>query len=394
MTRHLISVDDLRQEARRRLPRFAFDFIDGAAGSEAGLRRNRAAFEDAVLRPRALVDVDGDLSTTAELLGREWAMPFGVAPIGLAGLAWPGMDRILAEAAQAAGAPYAASTPATATLESLRRAAPTSAWFQLYVGRSQEIVDDLLARAADAGYDTLIVTVDVPRPGRRRRDLRNRFALPLRYTPAFVWDLVTHPAWSMAAAHNGPPRFANLERYAGASSSAASLAEFQAAQSSGRLDWRLLTEIRRAWKGKLIVKGLLAPSDAARAASEGADAVAVSNHGGRQLDSAPATLQVLPAIRQAVPDGFPLLLDGGVRSGEDIVKALVAGADYVLMGRPFLYAVAARGRTGASDLFHLLRMELLDAMAQMGCRTLQELTMRGSEERHTSFGEQGIMTKR
>lgn len=359
------SVDDLRLRARRRLPRFAFDFIDGGAGDEASLRRNVEAYRAATLVPRVLRNVDGDLATATPLFGRPWRVPFGVAPIGMAGIAWPGIDGWLAAGAERAGAPYTASTPATDTLEALRRAAPTSSWFQLYVGKEQWIVDDLLRRAAAAGYDTLLVTADVPKPGKRLRDIRNRFMLPLRPSARMAVDVATHPAWSLAIARSGSPRFRNLETYT-EKSSASSLAEFMASQSSGRLDWALFDAIRATWKGRLVLKGVLSPADAVEAVRRGADGVAVSNHGGRQLAAAPATLHALGAVRAALGPDVPVLLDGGIRSGEDILKGLLAGADFVLMGRPFVYAVGAYGQAGAERVFDLLRAELVNAMAQIG----------------------------
>lgn len=370
----LVSFDDAREKARRRMPRFAFDFIDGGAGTETGLGRNRTAFINRILEPRALINVDGDLSTRTHFLGRSWAAPFGVAPVGLAGLAWPGIDRFLAGAAQQAGIPYCASTPSTTCLEDLHDCAPTSGWFQLYVGSSAEIVDDLIERARVAGYDTLIVTADVPRPGKRRRDLRNRFALPLAITPRFVWELASHPKWSLAVLRNGAPRFANLERYAAPGASTTSLASLMAKQSSGRLDWDVLADIRTKWPGKLILKGILSSQDAKKVAGQGVDAIVVSNHGGRQLDSAPATLDALGPIRDAVGRDFPLIVDGGIRSGEDVLKALLAGADFVLLGRAFLYSVAALGKDGATEAFAMLQAELTNAMAQTGLRDLVDIS--------------------
>lgn len=368
----MVSVDDLRLAARRRVPRFAFDYVDGGAGAEDGLSRNRAAFRRATFSPRVLVNTDGALDTGRNFLGRRWSLPFGVAPMGLAGMAWPGADIALARAAQAAGVPYVAATPATATLESLRTAAPDSAWFQLYVGKSAEITDDLLARARAAGYDTLVVTADVPRPGKRRRDLRNGFALPLRMGPRMLADLALHPAWALATLRAGAPRFANFQQYAGAGAGARSLAELMAGQSSGRLDWALLARIRAGWPGRLVLKGVLAPDDALRAAEAGVDAVQVSNHGGRQLDGAPAALDAVHAVRKAVGPGYPVAMDSGVRSGEDILKALDAGADFVFLGRPFLYAVAARGDAGAAEVIGLLHAELGQALAQTGRAALPE----------------------
>ena len=369
MSQAWTSVEDLRKRARRRLPRFAFDFIDGGAGDEGALRRNRAAFERTTVTPRVLRNVDGDLTTATDFLGKTWNLPFGVAPIGMAGIAWPGIDGWLAAAAEAHGAPYTASTPGTTSLEDLHAAAPNSAWFQLYVAEDERIVADLMARAEAVGYGTMLVTVDVPKPGKRVRDIRNRFILPLRPSARLAWDVLAHPEWSLAVLRHGTPRFRNLERYT-SSSSANSLAQFMASQSSGRLDWTLFSEIRKAWKGKLVVKGVLAPEDAVQAAEYGADAVAVSNHGGRQLGSAPASLHALGPIRQAVGPDFPLLVDGGIRSGEDVLKALIAGADFCLLGRAFVFAVGSYGEQGASRIFDLLRGELVNAMAQIGLREL------------------------
>ncbi|SFP92863.1 alpha-hydroxy acid oxidase [Tranquillimonas alkanivorans] len=368
--RAAISVDDLRRQARARIPKFAFDFVDGGAGTEDGLARNGDAFRDACLVPRVLVNSAAPANTRRAFLGREWSVPFGIAPIGLPGLAWPGADTAMARAAQWAGAPFTASTPATTTLEDLKAAAPDSAFFQLYVGKSPEITDDLIARAEAAGYETLVVTADVPRPGKRLRDLRNGFALPLRFTPRLLSDLATHPAWSLATLRHGAPRFANLARYAGDGTGARSLAELMAGQSSGRLDWDLLGRIRERWRGTLVLKGVMHPEDAVRAAAQGVDAVQVSNHGGRQFNAAPATLVALREVRAAVPPGFPVAVDGGVRSGEDVLKALDAGADFVFLGRPFLYALGALGTDGPADLMTLLAAELEVAMAQTGRQRL------------------------
>lgn len=371
-----VSVDDLRARARVRTPRFAFDYFDGGAGTEAGLARNCAAFRETLFHPRVLVNTDGTLETGRRFLGHDWALPFGVAPMGLAAMAGPGTDAALARAAQAAKIPYVAATPASASLEDLKEVAPDSGWFQLYVGKDAQITDDLIARARHAGYSTLVVTADVPRPGKRRRDLRNGFALPLRMGPRMLADLALHPVWALATLRAGAPRFANLERYAETGASAGSLAQFMAAQSSGRLDWPLMERIRADWPGQIVLKGVLHPDDAVRAASMGIDAVQVSSHGGRQLDGAVASLDALRDIRAAVGAGFPLAMDGGVRSGEDILKALDAGADFVFLGRPFLYAVAALGPGGTNVVVDLLATELVQAMAMTGRRSLPTASAR------------------
>lgn len=366
------SIEAMRTAARRRLPKFAFDFIDGGALGEAGLARNISAFDEVQLTPRVLTGCTVR-DPGVELFGHRFSLPFGVAPIGLAGLAGPGVDEGLALAALEAGAPYALSTAGTTSIETIAKAAPGS-WFQLYVGRDQPITDDLLLRAEAAGVGALIVTVDVPAPGKRVRDLVNGFGLPLKPTPAMAWDLMTHPVWSLDLALKGAPRFANLERYAERGAGAQSLAALMAAQSSARLDWRLLAEIREAWRGSLIVKGVMHPHDASRLAEMGVDGLVVSNHGGRQLDCAPAPIQALPAIRAAVGPDLPVLVDGGVRSGEDIARALVLGADMALLGRPFLFAAAARGALrGGRELFALLADELDRAMTQLGCADIAAL---------------------
>jgi len=368
------SIDSLREKARRRIPRFAFDFLDGGAGTEAGLNRNRAAFENMRLLPRAMVNVE-ERSLATEFLGQRWSAPFGVAPIGMGNLIWPGADELVAAAACDADIPYILSTAGTTALERIAAIAPEHAWFQLYVGKSQAIVDDLLERVARAGFQVLVVTVDVPAPGRRLRDQHNGLSLPLK--PSAMWgiELAAHPAWSFATLRRGAPRFANLEPYAARNASASSLATLMAEQSSGRLDLDLVREIRTRWKGRMILKGILSPEDAARGRDIGADAVIVSNHGGRQLSGAPATLEALPAIRGKVGPDFPLILDGGIRAGEDVAKALAAGADFTLIGRAVMYGVAAMP-SGAGHAINLLKAELGQTCAQLGVVSPDEIDER------------------
>ncbi|WP_244490833.1 alpha-hydroxy acid oxidase [Aureimonas frigidaquae] len=372
-----ICADDLRLRARSRIPRFAFDYLDGGAGAEDALLRSRQAFRRTSLTPRILVNSAEPADLSHRFLGRDWSLPFGITPLGLPGLAWPGADRALAKAAEARGAAYVCPTPATETLEELRLAAPTRSLFQLYVGASPDITQDLIARAERAGYDTLVVTADVPRPGKRLRDLRNGFGLPLKPTAATLADLVRRPRWSLATARAGAPRLANLAPYAKAGAGARTLAEVMAAQSSGRLDWAVLAGIRRRWGGRLVLKGVLDPRDAIRAVEAGVDAIQISNHGGRQFDAAPAPLDVLPSIRAALPPDFPIALDGGVRSGEDVLKALHAGADFVFIGRPFLYGVAAYGPAGPGIVFDMLAAELEAAMAMTGYRSVADIRRTG-----------------
>lgn len=344
----------------------AFDFIEGGAGRELALTLNTAAFDSIRLWPRVLTGAT-DRTQAVELLGRRYAAPFGVAPLGMANLVRPGTDMALARAAERAEIVYVLSTAATTSLEEIA-AECRNAWFQLYVGRDKGIVDDLIDRAGAAGLPVLVVTADVPAPGKRIRDLTNRLTLPLRPSLRMAGDLSRHPRWLLQILLGGAPRFANLERYAGSQPSAGSLADLMARQSSARLTWPLLESIRARWKGSLVLKGVLRADDALRAAQLGVDAIVVSNHGGRQLDAAPSALEALTLVRKAVGPSVKVILDGGVRSGEDIMRALALGADYVLLGRPFLYAVAALGlQRGPTELIAQLSDELDRALAHLGC---------------------------
>lgn len=366
------SVADLRLGARARLPRVVFDFIDGGAGDEATLRRNESAFQDLRLVPRVFAPCrNRDLTT--ELLGQRYAMPFGVTPMGLCNLAWPGTDLGIATAAARAGIPYALSTMASTSIEDIARAAPGHTWFQLYVGGEASIADGLLDRALAAGIRTLVLTVDANFAARRLRDRRNRFALPLRPTPRLLADLVAHPRWSLSTLAAGAPTFENFKPTA-KNPQRIDIADMLVALAQAHIDWSLLEHARSRWPHKLIVKGVLHPQDAQRIAAMGADGIVVSNHGGRQLASVPSSIEVLPAIRQAVGPGFAVLLDSGVRSGDDIAKALAAGADFVLLGRTFLYGTGALGaERGPATTIGILRGELDTAMAQLGCASIAEL---------------------
>jgi isopentenyl diphosphate isomerase/L-lactate dehydrogenase-like FMN-dependent dehydrogenase len=371
--RKAVSIQELREQAARRIPRVVFDFLDGGAGHETGLRRNKQALDDLSLLPRALVDVDA-IDTSRTLFGRKWSLPFGVAPIGMAGLVWPGAEAALARAAAAANIPFTLSTAGTTSIEKMAEIAPDNMWFQLYVARSPEVADDLVARADSAGYDVMMVTVDVPVPARRLRDMTNRFGLPMRPSMALALDVASRPRWALATLRNGMPRLETIARYAPKGSGAQSLAAHMSSQSTGRLNWELLKRIRDRWPRNLVAKGILSPQDAAMAKSIGLDAVGISNHGGRQLDGAISTIEALPAIRAAVGPDYPLIFDGGIRSGEHVAKALCAGADFVLAGRAFMYAVAAGGlAAGGKDVIDILQHELTVTMAQLGAPSIKDL---------------------
>jgi len=353
------------------MPKFAFDYLDGGAGDELGIRRNIEAFDELMLRPRMLVNIE-HRNLAATLFGRKWSLPFGTAPIGVGNLMWPRAEETIARAALDADIPYTISTPACTTLERIREIAGANAWFQLYVGRAEEMVQGLVSRAEAAGYDVLLVTVDVPVPPRRLRDIRNNFTMPFAWTPWVIYQLVTHPEWSLRTLAAGRPRFANMERYA-PTGRAQPIARYMSSQVTGTFDWGELKKLRDRWKGKLVPKGLLTAEDALKAKEMGCDGVVVSNHGGRQLGSLPASIEMLPEVRKAVGPDFPLILDSGIRSGEHIVKALASGADFVLLGRAMMYAVAGLGREGPKTLIELLTAEMLNVLGQIGYTDINSL---------------------
>ena len=351
--------------AHRRLPRIVFDYIDGAVGNESAAANNLAALERLRLMPRVLAPTKQYL-LAKPFLGQNLSLPFGIAPMGMCNLAWPGADRMLAAEAVKRGMPHGVSTAASTTLESMAEQAGALAWFQLYVTGSLETAWALVDRAEACGYQVLILTVDVPRIAPRPCDQRNGFNMPFRIGTQQFMDFARHPHWSLASLLAGVPAAANFDATPGGKS-------FDRYASRAGANWDFLDQLRRRWKGKLIVKGVLNPDDAQRIRAAGADAVYVSNHGGRQLDSAPAAIHALTQVRAALGPDFPLIFDSGVRSGEDILKALACGADLVMLGRPLLYALGADGARGLSSLLDAIVESLLVAMAQIGLSDINDI---------------------
>ena len=367
MPRNIFSLSDARGRAKRRLPRIIFDFVDGGAGNESACRLNVDELEALRLLPRVLVNVE-QRNLRRSLLGRSWELPFGIAPMGMCNLTWPGADDMLARAARHYGMPLALSTMASSSIESMAASAADHVWFQLYVGQSEAVAYDLVERAELAGYTHLILTVDVPEIGLRPREQRNGFQSPMRIGVRQFIDFARHPRWSLATLRHGVPRQANVN-LAGAG-------EFKRGEARGKVDWAFLRRLRERWQGKLIVKGVLGCDDSLRIRETGADAVYVSNHGGRQLDSAPPAIRMLPLIRAAVGPDYPLLFDSGVRSGDAVIKALALGADFVFIGRPFLYAMGADGYAGLQQMVELLRSQVDIGLAQIGCTDINDLDER------------------
>ena len=362
LSKQLFSVDDARQHARKRLPRMMFDFIDGSSGDETLCGLNSAAIDEIRLMPRVLVDVS-NRSLASSILGLETGLPFGIAPMGMCGLAWPGADRDLAIEAARRKMPLCVSTASSMALEQINEIAEGHAWFQLYADQSGDFVNELVDRAAAAAYEVLILTVDVPIPSVRLRDLRNGFTFPMRWGFQQLWDFATHPQWSMAtlahALRNGMPRPMN---YATSSNNTT----FVRNASRAEANWSFLTTLRDRWHGKLVVKGVQHSDDAIRIKSMGADAIYVSNHGGRQLNAAPPAIESLLEIKQAVGPTMPLIFDSGIRNGEHVVKALATGADFVMLGRSAMYGLGAGGGTGLSNVLDMISRETSAVMGLVG----------------------------
>jgi L-lactate dehydrogenase (cytochrome)/(S)-mandelate dehydrogenase len=369
---HAINFEDLRRLAKRRLPRIAFDFIEGGLEDERGLARNQAAFAAYDLVPRYGVDVSACDQATV-LFGRTYAGPVGIAPTGIAGLFRPGADMMLAAAAKAANVPFIMSGTGTGLIEDLGRLAPEHGWYQLYVARDRAISDDMIRRTRDAGLSTLVVTVDVPVNSKRERNLRNGFTRPLKLTLPTRLEALLHPAWLIEFLRTGMPLFANWRPYAPAGASVSQIADFVTDQTPVPVLWRDLEHFRRLWPGKLVIKGIMHPDDAVRCAAIGADGIMVSNHGARQLDRAPSPIEVLPAVAAAVGDKMTVMFDSGIRRGSDAVVALCLGAKYVFVGRATLYGAAAGGTGGAARALAILRDEIGRTMAQMGAPDILSL---------------------
>jgi isopentenyl diphosphate isomerase/L-lactate dehydrogenase-like FMN-dependent dehydrogenase len=364
------TVSDLRLLAKRRLPRPLFDFVDGGAGGEATLRDNVRAFADLRLAPRYGIDV-GRRSAAANILGVSASMPLVLAPVGFAGVLWPGGE--IAAAAVAAGRklPYCLSTNSNASLEEIAAAAPDGdRWFQLYILKDREWMAGLVRRAANAGFRTLCVTIDLPIAGRRARDIRNGFTLPIRPTLASALDLAARPRWLAGAAFRRM-RIGNFE--GAATGGFVSIAQHVGSLFDPSADWSVVARLRDAWRGPLVVKGVLHPEDARLALEAGADAIVVSNHGGRQLEDAPASLDALPAVVAAVDGRVPVFVDGGVRRGVDIVKALALGGSACLIGRAYAYGLAAGGRAGVERALDILAAEFDVALALLGVKSPSEI---------------------
>jgi L-lactate dehydrogenase (cytochrome) len=367
------NVDDLRKIARRRLPRGVFDYIDGAAEDERTMAANRDAFARVTFRPRVLRDV-GKVDPSSTLLGRPLEYPLVLAPTGFTRIADPQGELAVARAAQRAGIPYSLSTMGTRSIEEVAAVSEGRKWFQVYVWRDRGLVKDMILRAQDAGYEALVLTVDTAVLGRRERDVRRGFTLPPKIGLGTLVDGVVHPGWTWAFVRSEPIRFANV---VGSSvwdgDTVVSLAAQVNAQFDRSLSWSDVEWMRSIWDGPIVIKGIQTVDDAVIAADAGVEAIALSNHGGRQLDSAPAPLDLVAPCADAVGDRVEIICDGGVRRGSDIVKAVCLGARACMAGRAYLYGLGAAGEQGVDWVLQGMKADMKRVMALMGATRIDDL---------------------
>jgi L-lactate dehydrogenase (cytochrome) len=367
------NVDDLRRIARRRLPRGVFDYIDGGAEDERTMAANRQGFARLTFRPRVLRDVSAVDPSTA-LLGRRLPIPLVLAPTGFTRIAHPQGELAVARAAARAGIPYSLSTLSTRSIEEVAAVSDGPKWFQVYVWRDRGLVKEMVDRAASAGFEALVLTVDSVVLGRRERDVRRGFELPPKIGLATLIDGAVHPGWTWAFVRSEPIRFANVVgRTVGDGADAVSLAEYVSAQYDQGLTWADVEWLRSIWAGPLVLKGVQTVDDARLAADAGVEAVALSNHGGRQLDGAPAAIDLVAPVADAVGDRVEIICDGGARRGSDIVKAVALGARAVMAGRAYLYGLGAAGERGVDHVLGLLDADVRRTMALIGAQTIDDL---------------------
>jgi L-lactate dehydrogenase (cytochrome) len=370
-----VTAGDYRRLAQRRLPRFLFDYVDGGANQEDTLRANESEFRDFKLKQRVMRDV-GKVDTSTLLSGRAVSMPVALAPVGLTGMMARRGEAMAARAAEASGIPFTNSTVSICSLEEVRETTAEPFWFQLYMLRDRDLVANLLNRAQDAACETLVFTVDLAVTGMRHRDVRNG-VLGSGFTGSLekAWQLLSHPRWLFDVGLKGKPhQFGNMLDCV---TNPNDLDEFKAfidTQFDPTVTWKDIAWLRDIWPGKLLIKGVLSGDDAMEAEQAGADGVIISNHGGRQLDGVASTISKVPEVATAVGDRIEVYMDGGVRSGVDVVKALALGARAVLIGRPWVWALAGRGEQGLIDLLQVFQREIAVAMALMGVNSISEIS--------------------
>jgi len=366
------SIEHLRERARQRVPRFAFEYLEGGCFSNINLQRNTEEIRQVQLRPWYLRDYPGsDLKT--ELFGTTYDAPFGVSPIGLQGLVWPKATEIIAKAAHQHNIPFTLSTVATASIETVAELTQGKAWFQLYHPAEDSLRDKLLDRARDAGFPVLVILADTPTFAYRPKEIRNGLSIPPRMSMRNVIQMMMHPTWSFSQLAAGAPEFKTMKPYLPKGLNMKHLGLFMNKTFSGRLNPTKIKAIRERWKGKLVVKGVVTEEDAETALGLGVDGFIVSNHGGRQLDAGQSTIKPLTELAKKFGQRTTVMIDSGLRAGPDVACALASGAKFAFMGRSFMYGVAALGATGADHTMTMLKRQLKQVMEQVGCERVADL---------------------
>lgn len=365
------SIEDLRERARQRIPRFAFEYLDGGCNEDVNLHKNTAELREVELKPYYLSQhTTSDMRT--ELFGKTYDAPFGIAPIGLQGLMWPGAPEILAKAARKHNIPFVLSTVTTASLETIGKITDGNFWFQLYHPAENSLRDDLLDRAEAAGCDVLCVLCDVPSFGYRPRDIRNGLAMPPKMTVANMLQIMGKPNWALRTLFHGQPEFANLKKYMPKNLNMGQLGQYMNQTFSGRVNEAKIAPIRDRWKGKLVLKGVASAEDTEMAIRLGFDGIIVSNHGGRQLDAGQSAVKSMEPIVDQYAGKIKIMMDSGVRSGVDIARTLASGAEFAFLGRSFMYGVAALGADGGDHVATILKKQLQQVMEQVCCEKVED----------------------
>ncbi|UXX79861.1 alpha-hydroxy-acid oxidizing protein [Reichenbachiella carrageenanivorans] len=365
------SVDDLRKKAKKRIPKFAFEYLDGGCNEDVNLDRNRRDLQQVELMPQYLSDKRGSDMRT-ELFGHTYDAPFGIAPVGLQGLMWPGAPDILAKAAFKHNVPFVLSTVTTSSIERAAELTEGRAWFQLYHPVDTKLRDDLLKRAADVEMPVLVILADVPVFGHRPRDIRNGLSMPPKMSISNIMQAFGRPSWALNTLIKGQPNFETLKPYMPKNLDLSQLGKFMNDTFSGWLSEERIAPIRDQWKGKLVIKGVVNESDAEKAVKLGLDGIIVSNHGGRQLDAGQSSIVPLAALAPKFKDKLKVMVDSGLRGGPDIARAMASGADFTFMGRSFMYGVSALGKKGGDHTISLLKTELDQVMQQVCCHRVED----------------------
>lgn len=371
----ILTIADLKARAKRRVPKMFFDYADSGAYTEGTYRANEEDFHKVKLRQRVLVDMT-NRSLASEMIGEKVSMPVALAPTGMTGMQHADGEMLAAQAAEEFGIPFTLSTMSICSIEDIASVTTKPFWFQLYVMQDREFVENLIDRAKAAKCSALVLTLDLQLLGQRHKDIRNGLSAPPRFTPKHIWQMATRPLWCAQMLGTKRRTFGNIVGHAKSVTDLTSLSVWTSEQFDPQLSWKDVAWIKERWGGKLILKGILDEEDARMAVSTGADAIIVSNHGGRQLDGAPSTISMLPRIVDAVGGHMEVHLDGGIRSGQDVLKALCYGAKGTHIGRPFLYGLGAGGKAGVTKALEIIRKELDTTMALCGERDVRNLSRR------------------